>query len=229
MPSLTVVLVAMGLLAAGVLTNSLLLVYLAIGVAALAAVMLAVGVVIWRGEIFGEASAKQAAAPEGLAATTAGIAGAAGVAGTAPAPVGRMPAGPAAPSVALGQSTLLVAGESPAVGHDDPGAPPAFGPPWRPEDLAEPGDLHQERLEWPERLEHPAEQPAAAGRSSPAVKDQSPDVAQALPAFSAETAVPRQPRPEPAVVAGQASAPHPAVADGDQAARSDGDAGSARR
>ncbi|MGC1289571.1 MAG: hypothetical protein WA895_42165, partial [Streptosporangiaceae bacterium] len=54
---LTVVLVAMGLLAGGVLTNSLLLVYLAIGVAALSAIMLAVGLVIWRGDIFGEGSA----------------------------------------------------------------------------------------------------------------------------------------------------------------------------
>ena len=68
---LTVVLVAMGLLAAGVLTNSLLLVYLAIGVAALAAVMLTVGVVIWRGEIFGDAPAGQAAAPASEAAAPA--------------------------------------------------------------------------------------------------------------------------------------------------------------
>ena len=51
---LTVVLVALGLLLGGVLTNSLPLVYLSIGLAALAAVMLTVGVVIWRGEIFGE-------------------------------------------------------------------------------------------------------------------------------------------------------------------------------
>ena len=60
---LTVVLVALGLLIGGVLTNSLLLVYLSIGVAALAAVMLIVGVVIWRGDVFGDAPAGRAAAP----------------------------------------------------------------------------------------------------------------------------------------------------------------------
>src|SRR5258708_37257572 len=50
----------MGLLAGGVLANSLLLVYLAIGAAALAAVMLTVGVVVWREEVFGESPAGQA-------------------------------------------------------------------------------------------------------------------------------------------------------------------------
>ena len=53
---LTVVVVAMGLLAGGVLANSLLLVYLTIAVAAVAMVMLVAGVVIWRGEIFGGAA-----------------------------------------------------------------------------------------------------------------------------------------------------------------------------
>ena len=43
---LSVVLVALGLLVGGVLTSSLLLVYLAIGVAAAAGVLLAIGVVI---------------------------------------------------------------------------------------------------------------------------------------------------------------------------------------
>src|SRR5580700_5292814 len=103
----------MGLLAGGVLTNSLLLVYLAIGVAALSAVMLAVGLVIWRGDIFGEASAEQAAAPVGVSA------------GTAPAPVGRVPVGQTAASVGLGPSTLLVAGGNSTLGRDDPAAPPA--------------------------------------------------------------------------------------------------------
>ena len=54
---LTVVLAAMGLLASGVLANSLLLVYLAIGAAALAAIMLTAGVLIWREEVFGPTSA----------------------------------------------------------------------------------------------------------------------------------------------------------------------------
>ena len=57
---LTVVLAAMGLLAGGVLANSLLLVYLAIGAAALAAIMLTVGVLIWREEVFGPTSTAKA-------------------------------------------------------------------------------------------------------------------------------------------------------------------------
>ena len=50
---LALVLAALGLLAGGVFTSSLLLVYLAIGVAAVAAVVLTIGAVIWRAEIFG--------------------------------------------------------------------------------------------------------------------------------------------------------------------------------
>jgi len=81
-----VVLVAMGLLVGGVLANSLLLVYLAIGVAVLAAVMLAIGVVIWRKEIFGESPAlahvkaepyaESFAVPSASPAATAGLASA---------------------------------------------------------------------------------------------------------------------------------------------------------
>jgi hypothetical protein len=52
----------------GVFTSSLLLVYLAIGVAALAGLMLIVGVLVWRAEIFGPTAARRAAeAPAGLA------------------------------------------------------------------------------------------------------------------------------------------------------------------
>jgi len=54
---LSVVLVAIALLAAGAVSGSLLLVYLAIGVAALALVLLIAGVVIWREEVFGGAVA----------------------------------------------------------------------------------------------------------------------------------------------------------------------------
>jgi hypothetical protein len=145
---LTVVVVAMGLLAGGVLTNSLLLVYLAIGVAALSAVMLAVGLVVWRGNIFGDASAEPAGASAGLAAETAGMAG------TAQAPVDRVPVGQTAASAALGPSTQLVTGGSSTVGRDDPGAPPPPALPWRLEDLPEP-----ERLPEPENLREPAPWP----------------------------------------------------------------------
>ena len=50
---LSVVLIAIGLLAAGVVAGSLLLVAISIGVAVLAALMLAGFVIVWRHEIFG--------------------------------------------------------------------------------------------------------------------------------------------------------------------------------
>src|SRR6478736_4137261 len=58
---LTVVVTAISLLVAGVLTSSLQLVYLAIGVSGLAAVMLIAGVIIWREEVFGPAAGGKAA------------------------------------------------------------------------------------------------------------------------------------------------------------------------
>ncbi len=54
---LSVVLIAIGLLAAGVVAGSLLLVYVSIGVAVLAALLLVTFVVIWRHEIFGSSAA----------------------------------------------------------------------------------------------------------------------------------------------------------------------------
>jgi hypothetical protein len=98
---LTVVLAAMGLLAAGVLGNSLLLVYLAIGAAALAAVMLTVGVVIWREEVFGDSPAGQAADQvAGRSPALAAVGGpAAGgpAAGPSPAALSRHPDRPEHP------------------------------------------------------------------------------------------------------------------------------------
>jgi predicted lipid-binding transport protein (Tim44 family) len=61
---LSVVVVAIGLLVAGAVSGSLLLVYLAIGVAALALLMLVIGVVIWREELFGDSAARR---PAGVA------------------------------------------------------------------------------------------------------------------------------------------------------------------
>ena len=51
---------AIAVLVAGVLATSLALVYLSIGVSVLAAVLLAIGVILRRGEIFGEAGATAA-------------------------------------------------------------------------------------------------------------------------------------------------------------------------
>ncbi|HYK33368.1 MAG TPA: hypothetical protein VEV63_15465, partial [Streptosporangiaceae bacterium] len=50
---LSVVLIAIGLLVTGAVAGSLLLVMVSVGVAALAALMLALVVLIWRREIFG--------------------------------------------------------------------------------------------------------------------------------------------------------------------------------
>ncbi|MDQ2897991.1 MAG: hypothetical protein M3Y09_20560, partial [Actinomycetota bacterium] len=60
---LSVVVVAVGLLVAGAISGSLLLVYLAIAIAGVALLMLVVGVVVWRDEIFERASADGAGAP----------------------------------------------------------------------------------------------------------------------------------------------------------------------
>ena len=70
---LTVVVAALGLLVAGILTSSLLLTYLAIGVAVLSALMLIIDVVVWRDEVFGGAAAGKAAV-EKTAAVPAGVA-----------------------------------------------------------------------------------------------------------------------------------------------------------
>jgi len=64
---LSVVVVAIGLLVAGALSGNLALVYVAIGLAALALAALAAGVIIWRDEIFDRVpavSGSQAAAGE---------------------------------------------------------------------------------------------------------------------------------------------------------------------
>jgi hypothetical protein len=61
----SVVAVAMGLLIAGAVSGDLKLVYVSIGLAALALVMLVVGVVVWRDEIFGPAASKEPWPPPG--------------------------------------------------------------------------------------------------------------------------------------------------------------------
>jgi hypothetical protein len=147
---LTVVLAAMGLLVAGVLGNSLLLVYLAIGAAALAAVMLTVGVVIWREEVFGDSPG----GPAGQAANQ--------VAGPSPAlaAVGAAAASPAAGGSVAGGSVAggSVAGPPPAALSRHPDRPAR--------------SEHQERLDWLERPDQaerlarsdPSERPERSGR-----------------------------------------------------------------
>src|SRR5580700_3514262 len=106
----------MGLLVGGALTGNLVLVYAAIGVAALASVMLAVGTVIWRREIFGEAQAPV------LAPAIAGATGASGAASASGAGagagrlgeaqvglVGDVPVGPVAAPPRLAVTTISTA------------------------------------------------------------------------------------------------------------------------
>jgi len=88
---LTVVLAAMGLLAGGVLANSLLLVYAAIGAAALAAIMLTAGVLIWREEVFGPTSAAKASPTAKRAAGPSPVLAATGVAQQGRSAGGRAP------------------------------------------------------------------------------------------------------------------------------------------
>ena len=160
---LTVVLVALGLLIGGVLTNSLLLVYLSIGVAALAAVMLIVGVVIWRGDVFGDAPAGRAAAPAREVAAPAATA--AGPAREAEAPA-REAAGEAAATAAAAEP----AGRPEALaGQAASGQAPAPEGPDRPETSQRP-DLPPERPAEPAAREVP--QPAEpAAREVPPVAE----------------------------------------------------------
>ena len=66
--------VAMALLAAGVFASSLELVYISIGISILAAIVLAAGVLLRRGEIFGTAgTARQGTAADWPAADGAGV------------------------------------------------------------------------------------------------------------------------------------------------------------
>jgi len=79
----SVVAIAIGLLIAGAVSGQLTLVYVSIGLAALALLMLIAGVVIWRDAVFGTTAVTQATAtrqatePELVAAALAGATGAA--------------------------------------------------------------------------------------------------------------------------------------------------------
>ena len=66
--SAALVAVAVGVLVAGVVTSRLLFVYVAIGVSAAALVALAIGVVLRRAELFGEAGASPGPAAAGASA-----------------------------------------------------------------------------------------------------------------------------------------------------------------
>ncbi len=67
--------VAIGLLVAGVLASSLLMVYVSIGVCAVAALILAAGIVTHWSEIFGRGESRSASVQEAWSAPQAGVSG----------------------------------------------------------------------------------------------------------------------------------------------------------
>src|SRR5215472_13767341 len=145
----------MGLLAGGVLANSLLLVYLAIGAAALAAIMLTAGVLIWREEVFGPSAAAQAGPAAKQAAGPSPVLAVTGV-----AQAGRS-AGGAAGDLAIGaaaQDDFVVEPPPPALPPRPDGAgrlEPQGYPDWpAPPQQQEQADRLQ-RSDWPKRQEHP--------------------------------------------------------------------------
>src|SRR5258708_3292687 len=158
----------MGLLAGGVLANSLLLVYLAIGAAALAAVMLTVGVVVWREEVFGESPAGQAgqASQAGQAARQAvGLSPVLAAAGASAA--GRPAAGAAddvAPAGAAAPRGDLAAVPPHAALSQDPDRPERSPQQEHPDWLK-----HSDRPERsePQRLAEPAAPAARLGSAVP--------------------------------------------------------------
>ncbi len=89
----SVVAVAIGLLIAGAVSGELTLVYVSIGLAALALLMLIVGVVVWRDEVFGPTAVpgKQttAAGPELVSVPAALLSGAEGAAASGAGTAGR--------------------------------------------------------------------------------------------------------------------------------------------
>ena len=94
--------VAIGLLVAGVLTSSLLMVYVSIAVCAVAALILAAGIVTHWSEIFGRGESRPASVPGAWSAPQAGVSG--------------------LPVLASAVSTAAAGGQE---RHDEAGGPPA--------------------------------------------------------------------------------------------------------
>lgn len=226
---LTVVLAAMGLLAGGVLANSLLLVYLAIGAAALAAIMLTVGVLIWREDVFGPSSAAQASPAAKQAAGPSPVLAATGVASP-----GRSAGGTADDVATIGATAAqddLVAEPPPRAlppRQDWAGRPEPQGyPDWPapPQQQEQPDRL--QRSDRPRRQETPdlagssdrPEQPDWAKRSDRTERQEQPDSAKpsdgpergeqadsAKPSDRAERSAHLEPRKVAEPAAGQGSA-----------------------
>jgi hypothetical protein len=169
---LTVVLAAMGLLAGGVLANSLPLVYLAIGAAALAALMLTAGVLIWREEVFGPSPASR----EGQAARSA-VGPSPVLAATGAAPTGWSAGGrgdDAAANGAAAPDDFVVEPPPPAL-PPHPDWPARQGPQGYPDWPAPP----QQQPDWVQLSEQQPsgrpDQPDRAKRSDRAAREAQPD------------------------------------------------------
>jgi hypothetical protein len=221
---LTVVLAAMGLLAAGVLTNSLLLVYLAIAVAALSGVMLAVGVLIWRGDIFGRVPAAQAEEPVSQAAPAEAPVGAARAAAAdahagrsaafadqAAGPASRAPGRAVPVEVPADQAPVLTAAGSSVGAASAPHSDLRPAPPRRTEGPRHGEDRPPERPfrlrqpEWP--VEPVAEQPSAAGASALAESSALAEPTAPPQREPAESAAPSEPAAPPFAVSPSAVSP----------------------
>lgn len=175
--SAALVVAAIGVLIGGVVTSSLLLVYVAIGVSALALVALAVGVALKREELFGEAKSATSGTPE-RAGQSAGLQGtqqelpsrsqvplASGVSGygsafsradvPAPHPGGTFEPGGSEPRPA--QDSI----DRPADASRFPGRPGAWPPPESRFPSA-PADASAPLSGKPSRFRHPAAPPTRA-------------------------------------------------------------------
>jgi hypothetical protein len=179
----------MGLLAGGVLANSLLLVYLAIGAAALAAIMLTAGVLIWREEVFGPTSAAKASPTAKRATGPSPVLAATGV----PQP-GRSPGGTAADVATIGaaaQDYLVAEPPPPALpprpdwarSSDRPEQPDRAQRSGRPERQERPDRIKSsgrpEQREWHQRADRPGgqEEPDRARTSDRPERQEQPDSA----------------------------------------------------
>jgi nicotinate-nucleotide--dimethylbenzimidazole phosphoribosyltransferase len=159
---------AIGILVAGVLASSLLMVYVSIGVCAVAALILAAGIVTHWSEIFGRGEARPASVPGAWSGQQAGVGTHPGTASAVPTAV----AGPQEGHARDGDAVGPAAGEQAAAVRAGNGFPVAGRPDdlWRrvEEELGSAGKRDTGALSWP-ATEIPAfrEEPGSPGQATP--------------------------------------------------------------
>ncbi|MGO9296992.1 MAG: hypothetical protein ACLP52_24455 [Streptosporangiaceae bacterium] len=221
---LSIVVVAIGLLVGGILTSSLLLVYLSIGVAALAGVLLVAGVLIWRENFFGASPATAPAAiPEPAEAALVGAPADLEMAGPASLPAD----GPAVPGAVrlLPDAPDTEADAEPAPSVPPPDQPASRSEPPVPEPAAgesaaapesaaalqpaaESQPVAESQPPGPEPAPPAGPGPQAAGK---APEPERPDATAAAPAAAAAEAQPATAEPAEARPAAEPTAPEPAA------------------